>query len=100
MIDLAANKMETSTISTTEGMMHTEGRPRHSHEFVLALLEHDEPLTFANSMLAQPGSSPVQIPSRHKGQSPDNLRCAGTLSIALCDTIPSHSLALPTFLCR
>ena len=37
------------------------------------LLEQDEPLTFASS--AHPVSSPVQIPSRHEGVSPDNLRC-------------------------
>jgi len=103
MNDLAAYKMETSTISTTEGMMHTEEGPRHSQEFVLALLEHDEPLTFANSMLAQPGSSPVQIPSRHKGQSPDNLRCAGTLDCFMryhTQPFPCTSYILMPLRCR
>lgn len=47
-------------------------KPRHSQEFVRALLEDDEPLTFASSTRLQ--STPVQIPSRHEGVSPDNLR--------------------------
>lgn len=55
-----------------ESMKRVGGRQRHSQEFVRALLEQEEPLTFASS--ATPVSSPVQILSRHEGVSPDNLR--------------------------
>lgn len=50
-----------------------------------ALLEEDEPLTFANSsyalrMQAQHTSSPIQVPGSHKDKSASDLRyCNGHL---------------------
>ena len=71
-----------------ESVCHAGVAPRHSQEFVRALLEHDEPLTFANSSGALqppplPASSPVQIPSRHKGHSPDTIRYPEMLACSL-----------------
>ncbi|CAK0785390.1 hypothetical protein CVIRNUC_008599 [Coccomyxa viridis] len=60
--------------------------PRHSQEFMQALLEEDEPLTFANSsyalrMQAQHTSSPIQVPGPHKDKSASDLRYGHGMSL-------------------